>query len=131
MHRGGVFSAITPHTSLVIVQLSQAPPIGRNFYKRRGFVLIALALIEQLAVEADETALAVSRGITHQCDQPARPANEGAAMTAARVGEKVCHPVVIIKVNVVKCRALLDTEATGLYISAFLVSPFSNPDTWY
>ena len=61
----GVFSAITPQTSLVIVQLSQAPPIGRNFYKRRGFVLIALALIEQLAVEAEETALAVSRGITH------------------------------------------------------------------
>ena len=65
MHHGGVFSAITPHTSLVIVQLSQAPPIGRNFYKRRGFVLIALALIEQRAVEAEETALAVSRGITH------------------------------------------------------------------
>ena len=65
MHHGGVFSAITPHTSLVMVQLSQAPLIGRNFYKRRGFVLIALALIEQLAVEADETALAVSRRITH------------------------------------------------------------------
>ena len=65
MHHRDVFSAITPHTSLVIVQLSQAPPIGRNFYKRRGFVLIALALIEQLAVEAEETALAVSRGITH------------------------------------------------------------------
>ena len=65
MHHGGVFSAMTPHTSLVIVQLSQAPPIGRNFYKRRGFVLIVLALIEQLAVEGEETALAVSRGITY------------------------------------------------------------------
>ena len=65
MHHGGVFSAITPHTSLVIVQLSQAPPIGRNVYKRRGFVLISLALIEQLAVEAEETAPALSRGITH------------------------------------------------------------------
>jgi len=43
-------------------------------------------------------------------------------MTAAHVGEKVCHPVVIIKVNGVKCRALLDTGATGLYISAFLVN---------
>ena len=42
-------------------------------------------------------------------------------MTAAHVGEKVCHPVVIIKVNGVKCRALLDTGATGSYISAFLV----------
>ena len=43
-------------------------------------------------------------------------------MTAAHVGEKVCHPVVIIKVNGVKCRALLDTGATGSYISAFLVN---------
>jgi len=65
MHHGGVFTAITLHTSLVIVQLSQALPIGINFYKRRGFVLIALALIEQLAVEAEETALTASRGITH------------------------------------------------------------------
>ena len=44
---------------------SHKPSDCRNFYKRRGFVLIALALIEQLAVEAEETALAVSRGITH------------------------------------------------------------------
>ena len=40
---------------------------------------------------------------------------------ATHVGEKVYHPVVIIKVNGVKCRALLDTCATGSYISAFLV----------
>ena len=33
----------------------------------------------------------------------------------------MCHPVVIVKVNGVKCRALLDTGATGSYISAFLV----------
>ena len=59
---------------------------------------------------------------TSICDQPTRPANEGAAMTAAHMGEKVCHPVVIIKVNGVKCRALLDTGATGSYISAFLVN---------
>ena len=58
---------------------------------------------------------------TSICDQPTQPENEGAAMTAAHVGEKVCHPVVIIKVNGVKCRALLDTGATGSYISAFLV----------
>ena len=64
MHHRGVFSAITPHTSLVIVQLSQVPPIGRNFYKRRGFVLIALALIEHLTLKAEETALTVSRSIT-------------------------------------------------------------------
>ena len=36
-------------------------------------------------------------------------------------GQKVCHPVVIVKVNGMKCRALLDTGATGSYISAFLV----------
>ena len=42
-------------------------------------------------------------------------------MTAAHVGEKVCHPVVVVKVNGVKCRALLDTGATGTYISALLV----------
>ena len=65
MHQGGVFSAVTPHTSLVIVQLSQAPSTGRGFYKGRDFVLIVLDLIEELAVEAEETALAVSGGITH------------------------------------------------------------------
>ena len=43
-------------------------------------------------------------------------------MTAAHVGEKVCHPVDITKVNGVKCRALLDTGATGSYVSAFLVN---------
>ena len=43
-------------------------------------------------------------------------------MTAAHVGEKVCHPVDIIKVNGVKCHALLDAGATGSYISAFLVN---------
>ena len=42
-------------------------------------------------------------------------------MTAAHMGEKVCNPVVIIKVKGVKCHALLDTGATGSYISAFLV----------
>ena len=65
----------------MIVQLSQAPPIERDFYKKRGFVLIALSLIEQLAVEAEETALAAKASIY---DQPIQPANEGAAMTAAR-----------------------------------------------
>ena len=42
-------------------------------------------------------------------------------MTAALVGEKLCHPVVVFKVNGVKCRALLDNGATGSYISALLV----------
>ena len=56
-------------------------------------------------------------------------------MTAAHVGEKVCHPVVIIKVNGVKCHALLDTGTTGFHISLLGESPeskaFSHPDTWY
>ena len=56
MHHWGLFSEITPHTSLAIVEIST---------REEAFVLIALALIEQLAVEAEETALAVSRGITH------------------------------------------------------------------
>ena len=43
-------------------------------------------------------------------------------MTATHVGEKACHPVVIVKANGVKWRALLDTGATGSYISAFLVT---------
>ena len=53
-------------------------------------------------------------------------------MTAAHVGEKVCHPVVIIKVNEVKYCALLVTGATGSYISAFLVNLLKvKPDKWY
>ena len=31
-------------------------------------------------------------------------------MTAAHVGEKVCHPVVVVKVNGVKYPALLDNR---------------------
>jgi len=58
---------------------------------------------------------------TSICDRQSQTANDGAAMTAAHVGEKICHPVVIVKVNGVKCRALLDTGATGSYLSAFLV----------
>ena len=42
-------------------------------------------------------------------------------MTAAHVREKVCYPVVVVKVNGVKHSALLDTGATGTYISALLV----------
>ena len=43
-------------------------------------------------------------------------------MTAAQVGEKVCHSLIIIKVNGVQCHALLDTGATGSYASASLVN---------
>ena len=56
------------------------------------------------------------------CDRQVQTAtSDGAALTATHVGEKVRHPVVIVKVNSVKCRALPDTGATGSYISAFLV----------
>ena len=44
------------------------------------------------------------------------------AMTATDVEDKVCHPVVIVKVNGVKCRALLDTGSTNSYVSSFLVN---------
>ena len=47
-------------------------------------------------------------------------------MTAAHVGEKVCHPVVVVKVNAVKRSALLDTGATGTHISALLVDPYES-----
>ena len=50
---------------------------------------------------------------TSICDRNSQLSSERAAMTAAHVGEKVCHPDVVVKVNGVKCRALLDTGATG------------------
>ena len=48
---------------------------------------------------------------------------EGAnpALTAAEESENVCHLVVVVDVNGVKCRALLDTRVTGSYASAFLL----------
>ena len=59
---------------------------------------------------------------TSICDRQVQTAtSDRAALTATHVGEKVCHRVVIVKVNGVKCRALLVTGATGSYISAFLV----------
>ena len=67
-------------------------------------------------------ALCKQRHHTSICDRQVQTAtSDGAALTATHVGEKVCHPVVIVKVNGVKCRALLDTGATGSYISAFLL----------
>ncbi|XP_020909539.1 uncharacterized protein LOC110247453 [Exaiptasia diaphana] len=43
-------------------------------------------------------------------------------MTATHIGDNVCHPVVIVKVNGVMCRALLDTGSTSSYISSFLLN---------
>jgi len=56
---------------------------------------------------------------TSICDKSQERSPPGVAMTA--VSERVCHPVVIVKVNGVKCRALLDTGSTSTYMSAFLV----------
>ena len=42
-------------------------------------------------------------------------------MTATQDREKVCHPIVLVKVNGVTCRALLDTGATVSYASGYLL----------
>ncbi|KAK3723360.1 hypothetical protein QZH41_012354, partial [Actinostola sp. cb2023] len=55
---------------------------------------------------------------TSLCDQRGE---ETPAMTATQTGGKVCHPVVVVTVNGVKCRALLDTGSTSTYISGLLV----------
>ncbi|XP_068674447.1 uncharacterized protein [Montipora foliosa] len=45
----------------------------------------------------------------------------GVALTATQEGEKVCHPVVLVKLNGVTCRALLDTGATDSYASGYIL----------
>ena len=42
-------------------------------------------------------------------------------MTAAQQCEKMCHPIVMVKVNAVMCRALLDTGATVSYAQGHLL----------
>ena len=42
-------------------------------------------------------------------------------LMSARDGERVIHPVVVIEVNGVTCRALIDTGASSCYASAQLV----------
>jgi hypothetical protein len=55
---------------------------------------------------------------TSICD---KVVGEQKAMTASTEGEKVCHPVVVVNANGTKCRALLDTGATGSYASAYFL----------
>ena len=43
------------------------------------------------------------------------------ALTATQEGEKVCHPIVLVKLNGVICRALLDTGATASYASGYIL----------
>ena len=51
------------------------------------------------------------------CDSASQ---SGSAMTTCQ-GEGVCHPVVIVKVNNIMGRALLDTGSSSSYISSYLV----------
>ena len=44
------------------------------------------------------------------------------AMRATHVEDKVCHPVVIVKVNEIKCRALLDSGSRSSHFSSFLIN---------
>ena len=60
------------------------------------------------------------------CDRPSATGrqtanNGGVALTATQEGEKVCHPIVIVKLNGVICRALLDTGATASYASGYIL----------
>lgn len=56
------------------------------------------------------------------CDrQGSRGDTDPVALTATQDGEKVCHPIVLTKVNGVTCRALLDTGATVSYASGYLL----------
>lgn len=60
------------------------------------------------------------------CDRPSatgrqRANNGGVALTATQEGEKVCHPIVLVKLNGVTCRALLDTGATASYASGYIL----------
>ena len=43
------------------------------------------------------------------------------ALTSTQEGEKVCHPIVLVKLNGVICRALLDTGATASYASGYIL----------
>ena len=49
------------------------------------------------------------------------PENGGSAMTTTQQCEKVCHPIVVVKVNGVMCGALLDRGATVSYASGHLL----------
>ena len=54
---------------------------------------------------------------TSICDS----ASQSGSATTTSQGKGVCHPVVIVKVNNIMCRALLDTGSSSSYISSYLV----------
>ena len=59
------------------------------------------------------------------CNRPSatgrQTANNGGVALTATQGEKVCHPIVLVKLNGVICRALLDTGATASYASGYIL----------
>lgn len=50
-------------------------------------------------------------------------------MRATQDGEKVCYPIVLVKVNGIACRALLETGATVSNASAYLLQSWSMKPT--
>ena len=67
-------------------------------------------------------ACTASKGTTHQSDRQGPRGDTGpVTLTATQDGEKVCHPIVLTKVNGVTCRALLDTGTTVSYASGYLL----------
>ena len=62
--RGCVFCNFTSHKPNDCTVISSAPD-RKKFLQEKRLCFNCTGLIEQLAVEAEETALAVSRGITH------------------------------------------------------------------
>lgn len=59
--------------------------------------------------------------ICEDVGQSSAPPPQHKAWTTTHEGERVCHPIVLVKVNGIVCRALLDTGATASYASGFLL----------
>lgn len=91
-------------------------PSPDEFYKANGCVLTALKLSTvHLNVIAVHSAYTANRGPTYQfAERASHSRNDAeAALTATQDGEKVFHPILVIKLHGVTCRALLDTGATA------------------
>ena len=121
--RGCVYCKDASHKSSQCTFIS-SPAERRNFLqgKRLCFNCTGLHRVAHCRSRGNCTHCK-QRHHTSICDRQVQTAtSDRAALTATHVGEKACHPVVIVKANGVKWRALLDTGATGSYISAFLVT---------
>ena len=99
------------------------PPSVDKSYKLRVCVLIALEInTKQPSAAVVQDVYTVNNATTPQFvtklpKKTKRPENEGSAMTATQQCKKVCHPIVVVKVNSVICCALLDTGAAVSYAS--------------